>query len=394
MKRVAIVNQRYGLEVNGGSEYYTRLIAEHLNQDYDLEVLTTCAVDYITWENEYKPGISEVNGVKVRRFPVDAARDTKEFNKLTEEILNPQLRNPQLEKKWVEKQGPYCPKLIDYIIENEKKYDVFIFVTYLYYLTVMGLPKVKEKAILIPTAHDEPFLNFDIYKELFQSPKGYIFLTDEERKLVHSRFQVEDIYNRQAAIGIDVPKEVKKENFIKKYKIEPPFMIYVGRIDEGKDCHWMFRYFEEYKKRNPESQIKLVLMGKAAMSIPKSKDIISLGFVSEQDKYDGIMASEFLVLPSEYESLSISVLEAMALSKPVLVNGKCDVLKGHCKKSNAGLYYENYFEFEAGVTYLQENKEVVLQMQENAQKYVDENYKWDVILSRIAEVITYVAGEN
>ncbi len=51
MKRIAIVNQRYGLEVNGGSEYYTRLLAEHLQESFDVTVLTTTALDYDTWEN-------------------------------------------------------------------------------------------------------------------------------------------------------------------------------------------------------------------------------------------------------------------------------------------------------------------------------------------------------
>ncbi len=70
MKRIAIVNQRYGLEVNGGSEYYTRLLAEHLQESFDVTVLTTTALDYDTWENHYPAGTDKIHGVKVRRFPV------------------------------------------------------------------------------------------------------------------------------------------------------------------------------------------------------------------------------------------------------------------------------------------------------------------------------------
>jgi len=54
------------------------------------------------------------------------------------------------------------------------------------------------------------------------------------------------------------------------------------------------------------------------------------------------------------------VLEAMKLEKPVLVNGKCDVLRGHCVRSNGGLYYQNYYEFEGCVNYLLEHKEVCM----------------------------------
>ena len=68
MKKIALVNQRYGLEVNGGSEYYTRLIAERLAENYEVEILTTCALNYTTWENHYPEGVEKVNGIPVRRF--------------------------------------------------------------------------------------------------------------------------------------------------------------------------------------------------------------------------------------------------------------------------------------------------------------------------------------
>lgn len=69
--RVALVVQRYGLEVNGGAELLCRMIAERLASRHSVEVLTTCAVDYVTWKNEYAPGLAEVNGIPVRRFRVD-----------------------------------------------------------------------------------------------------------------------------------------------------------------------------------------------------------------------------------------------------------------------------------------------------------------------------------
>ena len=48
-----------------------RQFAEKLNTYYDVEILTTCAVDYVTWENEYADGDEYLNEVLVRRFPVD-----------------------------------------------------------------------------------------------------------------------------------------------------------------------------------------------------------------------------------------------------------------------------------------------------------------------------------
>ena len=48
-------------------------------------------------------------------------------------------------------------------------------------------------------------------------------------------------------------------------------------------------------------------------------------------------------------------LEAWALGRPVLANGRCDVLKGQCIRSNAGLYYESYEEFAETLYSLESN---------------------------------------
>ena len=386
MKRIALVNQRYGLEVNGGSEYYTRLIAERLTGDFQVDVITTKALEYTTWENHYTADEEEINGVRVLRFPVAKPR-AKDFNDFNGRYLRSGKYNTEEEKIWFEKQGPYSPAAIDYIRENKDRYDVFIFVTYLYYLTVTGLPEVADKAIFIPTAHEEPFIHFKTYESFFRLPRAYIFLTDEEKALVQGLFHCEDIPCRVMGTGVEVPCTPDEKDFRSKFGIEGDYLIYVGRIDEGKNCPAMFRYFLEYKKRRPDSSLKLVLMGKPVCDIPSHKDIISLGFVSEEDKFSGIAGAKCLVLPSKFESLSISVLEAMTLSVPVIVNGVCEVLKGHCVKSNGGLYYTDYFEFEGILDYIFSHDKEYALLCRNAEKYVENNYRWEVIMKGFKEVI-------
>ena len=149
----------------------------------------------------------------------------------------------------------------------------------------------------------------------------------------------------------------------------------------------------EYKKRN-KNNLKLVLMGKAVCEIPKHPDIISLGFVTDEDKFDGISGAKALILPSKFERLSISVLEAMTLSKPVIVNGICDVLKGHCIKSNGGLYYKNFFEFEGCVNYLLEHPDVYEIMCKNARKYVEDYFQWEDIMKKFDDIIKLVGEKN
>lgn len=393
MKKIAFVNQRYGLEVNGGSEYYTRVIAEHLKNDYDIEVLTTKAVDYITWKDEYKADEEIINGVKVHRFSVVKMRDINQFGLLNQKLLSKRNRTEEEEQAWFEAQGPFSPQLVEYIREHCDEYDAFVFVTYLYYLTVMALPEVADKAILIPTAHDEPYIYFNRYKIIFTIPKAIIYLTDEEKAFVHQQFHNENIMHEVMGVGIDVPEGVDSLEFKRLYQLKN-YIVYVGRIDEAKGCAWLFRYFKEYKKRRPESQLQLVLMGKPVLKVPKDKDIISLGFIGEEEKFSGIAGAKALILPSEFESLSISVLEAMALQIPVIVNGRCEVLKGHCKKSNGGLYYTNYYEFEYCLNYLEMHTAEYALLCKNAKKYIDEYFKWEIIIDKFKKIIDFVIDSN
>lgn len=383
-KKIAIINQRYGLEVNGGSELYTRQIAEHLKQYYDIEVLTSCAVDYTTWENYYEEGEMVINGVRVRRFLIDHCRDERIFPGLDATIhKNPHV-SENISDAWIEQLGPYCPTLVDYVKTHKEKYHLFIVVTYLYYPAVKCMPIIGDKAIFIPTAHQEPYIHFDMYKEVFASAKAFVFLTDEEKALVQSLFPIKQCISEVMGVGIDIPASISEEEN-QKFGLKN-YIIYVGRIDEGKDCPRLFQYFTEYKRRNP-GDLKLILMGKEVCKIPPHKDIVSMGFVNEETKFAGIANARVLVLPSKYESLSIAVLEAMRLKTPVLVNGICDVLKGHCIKSNAGLYYRNYFEFEECLNYMLSRSCVMEKMAENALEYINKYFSWDGIMKRFCNII-------
>lgn len=386
MKKIAFVVQRYGLEVNGGAELECRQLAEHMKELYQIEIITTKAIDYVTWKNEYTQDEEEINGILVRRFPVKEERNNKSFNLLSDTVLKGNSPKED-EEKWMRKQGPYSTELVDYIKKHKSDYDVFVFFTYLYYTTYFGIREVYNKAILVPTAHDEVPIYLKIFKDMFQLPRGIFYQTKEEKEFVERIFEVCEVPNNDGygGVGVEVPDVISGDVFRNKYKLKN-FILYIGRIEEHKGCKELFAYFKEYKKRYG-GDLKLVLMGKEVMNVPKTEDIISLGFVSDSDKFNGLAACKFLILPSQFESLSMVVLEAMKLGKPVLVNGKCDVLKGHCVRSNGGLYYTNYYEFEGCAEYLLNHMEQCIMMGQNGQLYVEKNYQWDVITKRLSELV-------
>lgn len=385
-KKIAFVCQRYGEEVNGGAEAECCMYAERLAPWYHVEVLTTCAKDHMTWKNEYKPGSEYINGVYVRRYLNEKERDVDTFLKISA-IVNSKHRDVT-ERKWLIEQGPYCPSLLSYLSRHGRDYDAVLFMTYLYYPTVYGINKCSGKNhILIPTAHDEPPIYQRQFNKLFQRADKLIYNAQAEKRFVERRFPFTVTKpSITVGAGVEYPKAVLP-NVEDTFGIKDPYICYSGRIDVSKGCGILFDFFKEYKATHPGSKLKLVLTGKAAMEIPQDPDIIPLGFVSEEEKYAVMQDSVAFVIASEFESLSIVVLESMMMGRPVLVNGKSEVLKDHCTLSNAGFYFMNYQEFEGELDYLLSHEDVYRQMCENGKRYVKDNYQWDSIIDKIRWLI-------
>ena len=118
--RIAFTCQRYGPEVNGGAELHCRQLAERLSAFYDVTVYTTCAKDYMTWKNEYPAGEEEINGVRVKRFPVAKERNQEAFARLSQAVFHDPLHTDRQEQEWIDEQGPYCPELISALKESSK----------------------------------------------------------------------------------------------------------------------------------------------------------------------------------------------------------------------------------------------------------------------------------
>jgi glycosyltransferase involved in cell wall biosynthesis len=122
-----------------------------------------------------------------------------------------------------------------------------------------------------------------------------------------------------------------------------------------------------------------VLIGRGPVQIPSHPAIVPLGFVSEQDKFDALTAAELLIAPSLYESLSMTVLEAWLMGKPVLVNGHCEVLREQCLRSNGGLSYRNFDEFANALDLLVRRSSLGSVLGKQGQRFARDNYAWSTI---------------
>ena len=390
--KIAFVCQRYGPEVNGGSEQYCRQVAEALSDRYDVTVYTTCAMDYITWANSYVAGESEIQGVKVQRYPVEKTRNRVVSALVARLIRMTRWNTLRATWKWIDLQGPYCPELIEALRREGTRYQAILFMTYLYYPTARGMELGLPHSILIPTVHDEPPARFRCYDQVFENAKGIVWNSPEEREYGYSRFpSIRTTKSVMAGIGIQKPAgplpELPENLRGKRY------LVYAGRIAESKGCDEMLSFFRKYKQTHP-GELKLVLMGKAAMPIPEDPDILQLGFVSEEMKWAVMAGSVALALHSRFESLSMVALESMMSGRPILVSSHCEVLKGHCQRSGAGYSFSNYREYEAVVGKLLENSEQADEMGKKGIAYVTENYQWESILQKYEGIIQTVSHDG
>jgi glycosyltransferase involved in cell wall biosynthesis len=375
--RLAVVVQRYGADINGGAELHARYIAERLARHAEVEVVTTCARDYVTWKNELPPGVELVNGIKVRRFPVAHERTPHEFGRRSVRVFE-RPHSIADELAWLESEGPASPQLLAHVQQQAASLDFVILFSYRYYHAWHLARRIPDKAVLVPTAERDATIGLSIFGPVFRGVRALMYNSPEERAMIHAATGNTAVPGVVVGVGSDVPDRTDAERFRRKFKIRRPFAIYIGRIDENKGCGELFSHFQRYAAAFPHG-LDLVLIGSAILDIPKHPRIHHLGFLDDRDKFDGLAAADLLIMPSYYESLSMVALEAWALGRPVLANGKCDVLKGQCIRSNAGLYYESYEEFVEALYSLESNGPLNARLGRNGRDFFRQHYAWPVI---------------
>jgi glycosyltransferase involved in cell wall biosynthesis len=419
--KLAFIIQRYGTEVLGGAEQLCRLVAERLAAQHDVEVLTTCARDYVTWKNEYQEGPDRVRGVTVRRFANARTREIASFNNYSDWIFSHSHSRAD-EMEWLKLQGPWCPALGDYIRRHHQQYDVLVFFTYLYAPTVLGLEIAPSRSVLVSTAHDEPAIRLGIFKEVFARPAAICYLTEGERRFVQHQFPDRPLLEELVGVGVELPppqpyprlqpipesdspatptddgEDVTQEFpshllargavFRRRHRMDGPIVLYGGRIDPGKGCEELLEYFSTYVKEGGDGT--LALMGVKLMALPEDPYVRFAGLLSDQERLQALEAATVVVCPSPFESLSLLALEAMSVGTPVLANARSPVLVEHCIRSNGGLYYADRDEFVECLKLLVGDTRLRNAMGRNGRDYVRTSYRWDVVLGKYERIFAKV----
>jgi len=390
--KLLTVVQRYGDGVAGGAEAHARELVKRLRPHFDIEVLTTASSDYRTWENTFTAGINWVDDVPVRRFPVLRQR-AFDF-KLYERRAYAKQHTLEDERTFVDAQGPYAPDLLEHLWRVGRDVDHLLFFTYIYYPTVRGLPLVPERAVLVPTAHDEPAIRLSIYEPVFHAPRAIAFNTEEERAMVHRRFHNERVSNDILGVGVDVPSDRRGDRFRERFGINGPFLLYIGRIVESKGCRELFAYWAKWRKAEPKRDVKLVLIGQREMPIPVGPDVTHLGTVSEQEKYDALDAALALVVPEVLSSMSMVTLEAWATGRAVICDARSSVVWGMARRAGGGLAFRDAAELGEIVGMLADDAGLRERLGESGRAFVERTYTWKRIVETYLDMFAEVRARN
>ncbi len=386
--KLAFVTPWYGPDIPGGAEALVRHTVEKLHQaNVDVEILTTTIKDfYADWgQNAHKPGIYQVNGITVHRFPVQK-RDKQAFDKINWRLINNLSITSEQEQIFINEMIR-VPALYKYIVQHESD-RLFVFIPYMFATTYHGAKICPERSLMIPCLHDESYARLGIYREVLAQVKGLIFNVDAELTLTE---QIVGSTNEQIrtviGVGVDTDFTADGERFRRKYHLDKPFVLYAGRREAGKNVPMLLDYWQRFQQESKQDA-KLVLIGSGSVNIPPSAEssVLDLGFVPVQDKYDAYAAADVFCMPSVHESFSIVIMESWLAGTPVLVNGNCAVTKEHSQRSNGGLYFHNYEEFAAALTYLLDHRETAVTMGQQGRQYVLTHYHWDIIIGKYQKI--------
>ncbi|HEV3130584.1 MAG TPA: glycosyltransferase family 4 protein [Acidimicrobiales bacterium] len=391
--KLAFITPRYGTEVIGGAETAARMLAERLCQrpGWDVEVMTSCALDHLTWENTEPPGSSMINGVTVRRFPTASRRLLGYFELDARLRVSPTTATLAESRRWVALNGPMCPDLVEAVAATDA--DIIACYPYLFATTVDGIAVSKVPTVLHPAAHDEPALYLSAFRQSFRDIDGFVYHTQAERELMEYAFGIGARPQIVLGLGVNEPVGAGRHGGDVLGIGDRPYLCYLGRVDEHKGCVMLAEYFERYKESHP-GDLALVFVGPVSDQAPDHPDVVVTGTVSETDKWDILAGAQVMVNPSAYESFSLVLLEAWSLGIPALVNASCAATMEHCRRSGGGLWFESFRSFEVTVDRLVGDGGLRSSLGEAGRQYTARYYRWSSIVDRYTRFLEGVVDRG
>ncbi|HMO17284.1 MAG TPA: glycosyltransferase [Oligoflexia bacterium] len=383
---LAAVLPRYGSSLGGGAETLVRELFLALNKDpfllpyLSLEVLTTCAVDHRTWENALPAGPSEEDGILIRRFLVDD-RNLEVFIG-AEQKLNKGFQLSSSEQiSWLEN-SVNSSALYEFLITEEKKYDLIFFAPYLFGTSFWGSQLVRDKAVLVPCLHDEAYAYLPVFRNLFRHVRGVMWNAAPEEELANNLYNIPGLRDKGIEVGMGF--ESSSSDVSRVHSPHPrPYILYSGRKETGKNLHYLIDCYEDYRSKSSDP-FDFLIIGSGSIDFRNDlpSGVYDKGFVSENEKKIILSNASLFVQPSTNESFSIVLMEAWLEGTPVLVHSDCAVTTHHVRKSGGGYFFRSKQEFNDILTKIKNDPSESIIKGESGKKFVSEVYSWEAVKTR------------
>lgn len=400
-KPIAIIIPWFGKDLRGGAEQQAWQVATRLvERGYDIEVLTTCCRSFFEdWAtNHFKAEFSTEQGVKIRRFSVDS-RNNIEFDKVNARMLglpasalNPGV-NPVSSKDShiFARENINSFSLLKFLQEHGHDYHAFIFIPYLYGPILNGLPIVADRAFLQPCLHDEVYAYLPEVENIFRLVRGLLFNSEGEAQLALKLYGP-GIFRKSFVVGegvetnIDSVKNLEKIGTLMAENCR--YVLCLGRRDPTKNTDLLVRAYASFRKKYPDTNLKLILAGPGNGSFGDYvQGIIDLGLVETYEKEALLANCLALFQPSRNESYSRVIMEAWFHSRPVASHRDCLATAIAVESSKGGWLAGGEAEWAELFAAIDCMDEKELEMYGvNGRFYASENAVWDKVMERYEEV--------
>ena len=247
-------------------------------------------------------------------------------------------------------------------------------------------------------------------KQIYDISFGYRCLKDASKlialnKAESMQYKNMGISENKIAIipnGIDLSKYANlpsRNLFKEKFNIarEKKIILYLGRINRIKGLDFLIKTYAYLTRKMNYKDIILVIAGpddgylcKAKYLVKKlniSKSVIFTGPLYGYDKLAAYVDSVVYVLPSRYECFPITILEAYACKKPVIVSN-IESLKNLVIDNKTGFFFEigNFNQLAQKIFYLLNNEDKAIEMGKEARRIVEKMYSIERVTDRLEKL--------
>jgi glycosyltransferase involved in cell wall biosynthesis len=393
--RIAVVPTRYGDDVIGGSEAVLREAAHGLaSRGWDVDVLTTCARSHYSWKNEYDAGLSQEGAVTLHRFETvqDGDRDNRH---LYEQRIQLGLRIDRDEQDVWLHGNVRVPDLFHHLVVNAHRYDAIVLSPYLFWTTAVCWEIAPEKTVVMPCLHDEYYAYLDLFRPMLSEVAQLWFLAEPEHELGHRLVGSGKLApHRTTGAGIRLPAGYDPVGFRARHDLgDRPFLLYAGRREEGKGWPQLLGAFTKaVLVYGADIDLVTTGVGPVEPSPLVASRVHDLGFLDDAELASAFAAAAAYVQPSRNESFSRTIMESWLAGTGVIANAGSDVVAWHCRRSGAGIVYEEPEELVQAIALVASDPTLLDALAVEGREYVTREYSMDTVLDRMEDGLREIRG--